>query len=595
MPVSISCRLPSFLSPKSYRTRAHHHNLVGYKKPLISPDTTQETPRTSRNTTNIKKLSSLDTLAYLSPPFFPASRKSEVLMLLPLSNASSSPEPQIKKPKTPPDFQRKDSFKSPKAFLAAHYPSFNQPRICLFLSVFFIQILLLIAFRSLPLSSHHRRQHFPSPFSTRHHQHLNQTVTTITTATTAPSTVKEESSCEFGKIFVYNLPSALNKELVSNCDELNPWSSSCAALSNDGFGPVATGISSVVPENLSPAWYWTDQFVTEILVHNRILNHKCRTQDPNNATAFYIPFYAGLAVGKSLFFKNSSAKERDFHCEMMLKWVQDQPYFQRNEGWDHFMTMGRISWDFRRSKDKDWGSSCIYKPGMRNITRLLIERNPWDYFDVGVPYPTGFHPQRDNDVVQWQDFVRNRNRKNLFCFAGAKRSKFNNDFRGLLSNHCRNESDSCRVVDCAGSKCSNGTSLILETFLDSAFCLQPRGDSFTRRSIFDCMIAGSIPVLFWKRSAYYQYEWFLPGEPESYSVFIDRNEVKNGTTSIRKVLESYSEDRIRRMREKVIEYIPKFVYARPQGGLETIKDAFDVAIDRVLRRFKEHEQPGYKW
>nr|TKS07183.1 exostosin family protein [Populus alba] len=422
-----------------------------------------------------------------------------------------------------------------------------------------------------------------------------KTVTTVTTATTSPSTVKEESSCEFGKIFVYDLPSALNKELVSNCDELNPWSSSCAALSNDGFGPVATGISSVVPENLSPAWYWTDQFVTEILVHNRILNHKCRTQDPNNATAFYIPFYAGLAVGKSLFFNNSSAKERDFHCEMMLKWVQDQTYFQRNEGWDHFMTMGRISWDFRRSKDKDWGSSCIYKPGMRNITRLLIERNPWDYFDVGVPYPTGFHPRRDNDVVQWQDFVRNRNRKNLFCFAGAKRSKFNNDFRGLLSNHCRNESDSCQVVDCAGSKCSNGTSLILETFLDSAFCLQPRGDSFTRRSIFDCMIAGSIPVLFWKRSAYYQYEWFLPGEPESYSVFIDRNGVKNGTTSIRKVLESYSEDKIRRMREKVIEYIPKFVYARPQEGLETIKDAFDVAIDGVLRRFKEQEQPGYKW
>ncbi|KAJ6676205.1 XYLOGLUCAN GALACTOSYLTRANSFERASE XLT2 [Salix viminalis] len=469
-------------------------------------------------------------------------------------------------PKGPPDFKRNDSFKSLKAFLAAHYPSFNQPRICLFLSIFLIQILLLVAFRSLPLSLHRRRQHFPSPFSTRHHQHLNQTVATFATA---PSIVKEEGSCEFGKIFVYELPSALNKELVSNCDELNPWSSSCAALSNDGFGPVATGISSVVPENLSPAWYWTDQFVSEILVHNRILNHKCRTQDPNNASAFYIPFYAGLAVGKFLFFNYSSAKERDSHCEMMLRWVQDQPYFQRNEGWDHFMTMGRISWDFRRSKDKDWGSSCIYKQGMRNITRLLIERNP--------------------------DFVRNRNRKNLFCFAGAKRSLVKNDFRGLLLNHCRNASDSCRVVDCAGSKCSNGTSLILETFLDSAFCLQPRGDSFTRRSIFDCMIAGSIPVLFWKRSAYYQYEWFLPGEPESYSVFIDRKEVKNGTTSIRKVLESYSEDKIKRMREKVIEYIPKFVYARPQGGLETIKDAFDVAMDGVLRRFREQGQPGFRW
>jgi hypothetical protein len=109
------------------------------------------------------------------------------------------------------------------------------------------------------------------------------------------------------------------------------------------------------------------------------------------------------------------------------------------------------------------------------------------------------------------------------------------------------------------------------------------------------MIAGSIPVLFWKRTAYDQYEWFLPAEPESYSVFIDRNEVKNGTASIRKVLERYSEDEIRRMRERVIEYIPKFLYARPDEGLETIKDAFDVAIDGVLRRFKEQEQPGYRW
>lgn len=190
--------------------------------------------------------------------------------------------------------------------------------------------------------------------------------------------------------------------------------------------------------------------------------------------------------------------------------------------------------------------------------------------------------------------MRNRNRTKLFCFAGAKRGAIENDFRGLLLSHCQNESESCRVVDCAGTRCSNGTSVILETFLDSHFCLQPRGDSFSRRSIFDCMIAGSIPVFFWKRTAYYQYEWFLPGEPESYSVFIHRNEVKNGT-SIRKVLESYSKEDVRKMREKVIDYIPKFVYARGHEGLESIKDAFDVAIDGILKRFKEQEDWEYKW
>ncbi|GKC42081.1 RNA-directed DNA polymerase, eukaryota [Tanacetum coccineum] len=81
---------------------------------------------------------------------------------------------------------------------------------------------------------------------------------------------------------------------------------------------------------------------------------------------------------------------------------------KKSDGWDHFITMGRITWDFRRSSEQDWGSRCIYLPGMRNITRLLIERNSWDYFDVGVPYPTGFHPNSPSDVATWQEFVRTR-------------------------------------------------------------------------------------------------------------------------------------------------------------------------------------------
>ncbi|MBA0692878.1 hypothetical protein Goari_010404 [Gossypium aridum] len=330
----------------------------------------------------------------------------------------------------------------------------------------------------------------------------------------------------------------------------------------------------------------------EIIYHNRILNYKCRTMEPDSATAFYIPFYAGLAVGKYLF--KYRWKDRDRYCEMILKWLQEQPHWNSSGGWDHFITMGRITWDFRRTKDEDWGSKCIYLPGMRNITRLLIERNPWDYFDVAVAYPTGFHPRSDSDVLEWQDFVRNHNRKTLFCFAGAPRDTIKNDFRSLLLRQCMNVSGLCRAVDCAGTRCSNGTSLVLEAFLDSEFCLQPRGDSFTRRSIFDCMVAGSIPVFFWHRTAYLQYQWFLPSDPKSYSVFIHRNEVKNGT-SIKSVLESYSKEEVKKIREKVIEYIPKLVYAKPKEGLESIKDAFDVAIEGALKRIKEQKQFGHKW
>lgn len=328
-----------------------------------------------------------------------------------------------------------------------------------------------------------------------------------------------------------------------------------------------------------------------------MLHHKCRTHDPESAAAYYIPFYAGLAVGKYLW-SDYTSKHRDQHCEMMLNWVEKSyPYLNRSNGWDHFLVMGRITWDFRRSKDHDWGSKCIYMPLMRNITRLLIEKNPWDYFDIGVPYPTGFHPNSPNDVVLWQEFVRSRDRRSLFCFAGASRGSVVNDFRGVLLSQCRNSAESCRVVDCGGNsnKCVNGgTSEILETFLDSEFCLQPRGDSFTRRSIFDCMLAGSIPVFFWRRSAYFQYEWFLPGEPESYSVFIHRDEVKNGTL-VKNVLEKYSKDEVKKMRDKVVEFIPRFIYAKPNEGLGSVKDAIDIAVDGVLKRIKDQKEYDYKW
>ncbi|KAI3886057.1 hypothetical protein MKX03_003638 [Papaver bracteatum] len=397
---------------------------------------------------------------------------------------------------------------------------------------------------------------FPVSFS---FHHFSSPLVNISRTTQTTAIIKEEETnvCSNGKVYVYELPKMFNKELLEKCDELNPWNSRCEAVSNNGFGrKYSPGqVGKVIPGNLISSWYFTDQFASEIIYHNRMLTHKCRTSDPSSASAYYIPFYAGLAVGKYL-------------------WSDNYTSFKKSNGWDHFIMLGRISWDFRRKDRRDWGSSFIYMPAMENITRLLIERNPWDFFEIGVPYPTGFHPKSESEMTQWQDFVSSRARKTLFSFSGAKRSMIKNDFRAIVSDQCRDCGNRCKLVD-----------LILETFLESDFCLQPNGDSFTRKSIFDCMIAGSIPVFFSHQSAYDQYKWFLPSGPESYSVFIDHGDVINGT-SIRGVLEKFSKDEVRKMRDKVIEYIPKFVYADSIYGLGSRKDAFDVAIDGVLKRLK---------
>ncbi|KAI3753192.1 hypothetical protein L2E82_25238 [Cichorium intybus] len=72
----------------------------------------------------------------------------------------------------------------------------------------------------------------------------------------------------------------------------------CDMYSNDDLGGRATKLAGVIPERLAGAWFWTDQFTSDIVFRNRILNDRYRMLNPESATAYYILFYVGLAVGK---------------------------------------------------------------------------------------------------------------------------------------------------------------------------------------------------------------------------------------------------------------------------------------------------------
>ncbi|XP_047943022.1 xyloglucan galactosyltransferase XLT2-like [Salvia hispanica] len=386
--------------------------------------------------------------------------------------------------------------------------------------------------------------------------------------------------CPLGRVYAYNLPSIFNHDLLlRNCTDLHPSIWQCGISPNHGFGRPATELCRILPENTRKSWFRTNQFALELLFHRRVLRHRCRTRRPESASAFYIPFYAGLAVGNHLW-TNDTAQQ-------MLRWVQSQSHWMKSNGSNHFITIGRITW--LADPVGNWGSALLNMPEMSHVTRLIIEKATWDDHDVGVPYPTGFHPETGQALKNWQQFLRGYNRSSLFAFAGATRQSSGRvDFRGLLLSYCANETASCQAVDCAAAKCSADYTVILEAFLGAEFCLQPAGDSSTRRSVFDCMVAGSVPVFFWNSTAYEQYKWFLPGEPESYSVYINHEEVRNRSYVIEQVLRRYSKEEIREKREKVIETIPRIIYGR-RGSLG-FKDAFDIAFDGVLQRIKTEKE-----
>jgi hypothetical protein len=129
--------------------------------------------------------------------------------------------------------------------------------------------------------------------------------------------------------------------------------------------------------------------------------------------------------------------------------------------------------------------------------------------------------------------------------------------------------------------------------LKATFCLQPPGDTPTRRSTFDSILAGCIPVFFEDLSAKMQYTWHLEeDEYKEFSVFIPKEDVVFNGVKILEVLKAIPESQVRRMREKVMEIISRVIY-RKQGsslGLRATKDAFDIAIEGTLKRIKQRLQ-----
>ncbi|XP_077239000.1 xyloglucan galactosyltransferase KATAMARI1 homolog isoform X2 [Tasmannia lanceolata] len=359
----------------------------------------------------------------------------------------------------------------------------------------------------------------------------------------------DHDSCSDRYIYVHDLPTRFNDDMLKECQMLSIWTDMCRFLSNSGLGPLL--------EN-----------------SDKVFSNK----------AIFVPFYAGLDISRYLWGFNTST--RDSASLDLLNWLVKKPEWRFMQGKDHFLVGGRITWDFRRQTDEesDWGNKFLFLPEAKNMTMLVIESSPWSSNDFGIPYPTYFHPSKDSEVFQWQKRMRGLKRNYLFSFAGAPRPNMAGSIRGQIIDQCR-ASKRGKLLECdqGESKCHSPSS-IMKMFQSSVFCLQPQGDSYTRRSAFDSMLAGCIPVFFHPGSAYVQYTWHLPKNYTSYSVFIPEDEIREGKVSIEKRLVEIPPNKVKAMREEVIRLIPKLIYADPRSRLETLEDAFDVSVKGVIDR-----------
>ncbi|KAJ3680786.1 hypothetical protein LUZ60_015275 [Juncus effusus] len=386
-------------------------------------------------------------------------------------------------------------------------------------------------------------------------QSQNLTFPSITTSSFSSKLVNafsQTESCTGRYIYIHDLPYRFNSDILQDCHNLSMHTDMCKYAVNFGFGPVVSETEGVLS---NAGWYVTNQFMLEIIYHMRMKQYKCLTTNSSIAAAIYVPFYAGLDVGRYLVGYNISI--RDSLSNELIQWLRITPEWKKKNGRDHFIVSGRVAWDLKRAKDEDahWGGKFLNLPETRNMTVLSIEVNPWERHEFGVPYPTYFHPSKKREIVSWQEKVKSSNRPWLFTFVGARRTN-------QAATNIRD-----RVID----QC----------------------DSFTRKSAFDSMLAGCIPVFFNLWSAHDQYKWYLPRNYTKYSVYIPENEVRNGNVNIEEILLRYSEKQVRDMREELVKMIPQLVYKDYSiSKRENFRDAFDVAIDHVIERMKGIEKDG---
>lgn len=382
-------------------------------------------------------------------------------------------------------------------------------------------------------------------------------------------------------IYVHDLPSRFNEDMLKECKSLSLWTNMCKFTTNAGLGPPLENVEGVFSNT---GWYATNQFAVDVIFNNRMKQYECLTNDSSIAAAIFVPFYAGFDIARYLWGYNIST--RDAASLALVDWLTKRPEWGIMGGMDHFLVAGRITWDFRRLSDQetDWGNKLLFLPAAKNMSMLVVESSPWNANDYGIPYPTYFHPAKDSDVITWQDRMRKLERKWLFSFAGAPRPGNPKSIRGQIIDQCRS-SKVGKLLECdfGESKCHSPSS-IMQMFQGSLFCLQPQGDSYTRRSAFDSILAGCIPVFFHPGSAYTQYTWHLPKNYSTYSVFIPEDDIRKKNVSIEERLSQIPPEQVKIMRETVISLIPSIIYADPRSKLDSFKDAFDVAVQAVIDR-----------
>ncbi|WAR25669.1 GT16-like protein [Mya arenaria] len=407
------------------------------------------------------------------------------------------------------------------------------------------------------------------------------------------------------KFFVYELPSYFNTEVKQY---LTKKHASCNDFEFCGSGKEISKINSSksdTPLDYIQSVRETQQFSLEPLIHYKLLLSPYRTMFPEKADMFYIPAYTGL---NCLTFRENGKQ----FVDSLFEHLRQNKTKHYQSGKPHFMALSKI--------EREQGSAncpTLLHPYSRNITFIGIEMETNKYWtdrvkgriSIVVPYPSYVHfiPNPSSKVMhEFKNGLRNLSLSEftldapslqerpvlLFLAAGTRRS---NGFRAKLLDQFKVQlrQGYKEKLQEAGNKIDNMPKQVMlitqECFKDhskttipwmrhSKYCLQPPGDSPTRKSIYDSILSGCIPILF-KGKTTLPFEKYL--DYTTFSYIIKETVITRNNKTVMEIVNGIPEHVTNALHKNLLKVAKWFQYSLPGPDMEDSDDAVTLILHEL--------------
>ena len=381
---------------------------------------------------------------------------------------------------------------------------------------------------------------------------------------------------------------------------------------------MSTRFGAAVPNDLGLPLFRTRTYGTAAAFFTRALASSCRVYDAARADLFFIPAFLDSAAQTGNYCGEKKPAFRQ-KCDpdslrarvAAVRTAANVSRLAARNGTDHFLLTPKsgLSTDMRPLVELDLRAAWL-----GDAVRLAVEDGAAGYSYAhrtrelfrSIPWASYLHVPGDRrwSELPWRDVNATRPVLVAASFAAPRNwndpvhagmPKIARRLRQRLNASCAAHAGVCarpaeRVVDTnrRGAPKDEPVVAIARLYREATFCLQPMGDSITRKAMIDAVLLGCIPVFF-HAGQRLQWPWHAGGWIEAASLTFDGDAVAEGKVDVVHELRKVDGARVRAMRRTIAERAHCLHYTAPSAGadvagtLAAAPDAFDVTL-RGLHR-----------